>query len=665
MIDTTTQKFLWQKANMKGSKVSSLLFLSIFSLMMLIAAPLSAALPKRPLPAGVTISAEVDLERIVVEDLFRYSIIVSGPIAAEKVKNPSFSGIDGISFVSGPTMQRESSMVQDSNGKMSWEQKVSQVFTLKATKTGEVTIPPARVTINGSDYLTNEVNLQIIDVPNMSDAFEGIISARTNSAQNNKVLEGRYFAYAEIPDEVYRGQAVPVDIYVYRDPSLQAFTRWQVVQNISGNDFIVPDAAKNQNLRNQMSWESVMVKGKKFLRSRVMTAYVVPTRSGELRLVPPVLRIDIPAEPPRRNDLGSMFQWRTMSTVAADLQMRAQEVSVKSPPEKMPGTLEQIVGNPVFMEVTVDRNELPQRELISLKVSFTGQGFFDFISQPELPDFASLSRVDQSVDSRSEISRGNLLSQKDFEYVYQAISPGEIEIPELKFSLFDPRSGKQEVISSEAISVKITPDNASTQQIAGASGSGSGRSLLPASGDRADAKELGQDVAYIVTSPLTAGVASTGSAFYTRPWFWGLQLLPFLASILYGFVLLAKKNSDSNSPKRRMREAVKESRKAHGEALANKGSGNKDVVLVSLTSSVLVIVSAVTGKSEKGMTVDSAAEELRENGISSGTIELFKEFMQQLDNARYAPGDLSDNKIDELVNKSLDLSEALQTESKL
>lgn len=596
-----------------------------------------STLPDRPLPPGVTLSAIVDANKIVLGDRIQYQIVIDGNLVPEQLDSPSFQDTGAFELLDGPN---RSVTMQFVNGKQS--QRISFSYTLRAIDIGTFELKPARLKLNGVWYETNSVSIQIEDLPEVEGDFGTIISAKTDDNAINRQLQNRYFARIEYPEKVYHGQAVPIDVYVYRDPVLPEFIQWRLMKNLSGQDFIVPDVVTQQTVNNQIRWENVQFGGKNFQRAHLFTAFVVPAKTGSLRLTPPLLRIALPVDARyRRRNMDDFFDQMfspNVGQIIAELQIRMAELDVEATPPKPAEAVAQIVGD-ARIEAKVDRDALPQRELLTVTVDVRGKGYFDLLSRPKLPDFPGLSLVDTHEEAEVNVARSMLLSTKKFEFIYQALQPGEIKIPSLDFSVFNPETGQQNVVSTDEISVKITPDESNTLMVGGADPNGAPTAQPAQTQRKADARVLGSDVSYIDTAPLTAASVKRSREFYLQPWFWLIQLIPAALSLGYGIVVLRTRSNRGESETARHRKARRAAETALKDARASLEGAKREEFYSKLAGGMMSLVAVMLGRSQKGLTIEEAVDALRRRGYDQEACQSLHRMLQHCDAIRYSPAE--------------------------
>ncbi len=580
----------------------------------------------RSAPPDVSIRAHVENEKVVVGDRFRFMVSVHGAVTVQQHRAPSFTQVRELELVDGPS-QEHRMIVQGPRSRY----QTSYVYTLRATETGRVVIPPSQVRLNNVWYETDPVTVEIVDAPSLGqDGFEDVLPARTNRAEVDRQLRGRYFATIELPENIYRGQAVPIRLFVYRDPALPQFSRWELMDQPGGRDFVIPSAVDRRAMSQQVRWEPADVAGREFERTLVYTNYVVPTRTGTVNLEPPRLRIHIPADrSSSRHPLDDFISGRS-STVAAELPVRGRPLTVQAPPSKPAEAVAQFIGDasPV---VQVDRRELPQRELLTLTLRVRGQGFFDLVSTPELPQVTNLALFDTQSRSESFIERGVLISEREYDFLFQATEAGETQIPELVFAVFNPRTGEQQLRRTDAIPVRIEAARTGTRLIGGADPGA-------AEPSRAEARVLGRDVAFIDTSPLTPALMGSASPpFYTRAWFWVLQLLVLTAALGYGTWMVWKRRSVEETEEIRLRRARRAAEEALASAEKEMNEAGREQFYAALKSGIVSYAASLLSRSEKGLTEEETAEALERLGYDEGLRDRLRRIWRDCDAIRYSP----------------------------
>ena len=132
----------------------------------------------------------------------------------------------------------------------------------------------------------------------------------------------------------------------------------------------------------------------------------------------------------------------------------SERVSIKVKPlptEGKPASFSGAVGN-FDVHTSVEGTSFPVNQPFSLKVRFEGSGNAKTIELPSLNLPAGTEVYDTKNDSKF-FKNGK--SYKEFEVLIIPRQEGQITIPAMSFSMFDPRQGKYIVKNTEAIPVKV------------------------------------------------------------------------------------------------------------------------------------------------------------------------------------------------------------------
>lgn len=581
-----------------------------------------AAQPAVPLPSGVTISARVEPATIFLRDQFEYTVEIIGNATVEQWEYPAFSKTNGLALVGGPLSQTN---LRYENGVSSTQQ--ANTFTLMATAVGTFTIPETTVRIRGTAYKTNAVEIIIKDIPTGSGDIAGIISGRSPDTPSlNPQLENRYFAMMEVPDSGYRGQAIPLRIYVYRQ-DLQEFVQWELPKTSGGADFLTP-AFDQRSVVQPIKWEEVTMADRRFQRGLLFTNYVIPTRAGKLTLDAPIINIALSVRSRQSDPFNSMQFGRNM-IATVQLAMRSRELVIEEPPEKPADAILQVIGR-VTPEVIVDRTSVPHREILTVSMKLGGATYLDLVSAPAAPVLSGFTLLDTKTESNSANIRGDLKSVKKFDFIYQAMQPGKSKLPALKFSVFDPDTKTATMIETPGVELEVLGSVGSAVQIGG--------STAPtAAAPSTAAKMLGRDVAYISTEPLSAAAIGVQTPFFARPLFWWLQLVPLALAVIYGVAIQRARRTVSLTPEEQAARARAAAHAALKSAREQVAGAKRDVFYATLADGMLEFIAARVGASARGLTTEAAVAALIEQGVKQDVSTALGRMLEGCNAMRYSP----------------------------
>jgi hypothetical protein len=169
---------------------------------------------------------------------------------------------------------------------------------------------------------------------------------------------------------------------------------------------------------------------------------------------------------------------------------------------------------------------------VSLTVKVTGKGNFDRVNVAGLSRSGTWKSYKQTVKFESDNSAGDR-GTKSFEQSIVPVQAGNVEIPELSFSYFNPDTGKYVTKHTEAIAVNVAPGDPAKVAASAA---------LP-DNDSAEASAAASGASAAVHASAIASLRP----LILRPWFVSLNALALLSllGIAGGRRLLAGRSGDS------------------------------------------------------------------------------------------------------------------------
>src|SRR5690554_3240017 len=142
-------------------------------------------------------------------------------------------------------------------------------------------------------------------------------------------------------------------------------------------------------------------------------------------------------------------------------------IEVMPLPGNAPESYNGAVGDFTF-SADIDRTELPANEAITLKITIGGSGNLSLVKEPELkfpPDFET---YDPETKDRINVSGAGVSGSRSFQYLIIPRYPGEYEIPEIKFTYFDPNKGNYVTKTQGPFPIKVTGDGSASAGAGGA-----------------------------------------------------------------------------------------------------------------------------------------------------------------------------------------------------
>lgn len=202
----------------------------------------------------------------------------------------------------------------------------------------------------------------------------------------------------------------------------------------------------------------VMYEGRRYRAQRVRTA-LFPMAPGDLEIGPATLRVTV-AERRRRDPFDAFGGGRD----PFNLFQRGREVVLTTDPvaihvrplpeEGKPEGFSGAVGSFTLTAAT-DRQELKAGEAVTLRVTLAGEGQVKGVPAPDLSVLEDFRIYQSQSDEKSEVRDGRIVGRKTWEYVLVPVTGGDVEIPSVRLSAFDPGGERYVELSTPAIPVRV------------------------------------------------------------------------------------------------------------------------------------------------------------------------------------------------------------------
>ena len=230
------------------------------------------------------LQATVSENKIFIGEQFNLRVEISGS-SMRDVSLPVIPELDGLGLLS-QTPSRSSS-ISIVNGRTTTSTTYS--YSLIARDTGFFTIPPVTIEIDGEEYQTDPINVEVIEKGQLSD--------------DGRRLLPEIFLEVEIDEQnPVPGQQIVASIQLYFKQGIEV-TSFQPNAGWRTDGFWKEEL---QNIR-QPQAESVILEGVRYRTATLIRYALFPTRSGELTLSEFPLNVGIRTQTARNDPFGSFF----------------------------------------------------------------------------------------------------------------------------------------------------------------------------------------------------------------------------------------------------------------------------------------------------------------------------------------------------------------------
>ncbi|MDX1940504.1 MAG: BatD family protein [Saprospiraceae bacterium] len=433
--------------------------------------------------AQASFEASTDARQVVLNGYFTLHFTLKNA-EGEDFTPPSFH--DFI-IASGPSRSMSTTII---NGKVSKESAYS--YTLQPKKTGRLTIGSASIRANGRTLRTDPITIEVLKSKELP---------KSNAAN-------RVFLRAELSsDKAIIGQQIVLDYKLYTAIDIDSYS---ILQESDYQGFYAQDLR-----RFDTPLTREVVRGVQYVTKILKRVALFPQQAGELKIAPLQMELAVLINDNSGRD-GFLFNRPVQRLL---VQSDEAKIEVASLPENPPASFTGAVGN-FNAQYSISRNEASTDDVISLRLSITGDGDIKRVQAPALTMSDSFEIYDPKVleENTYESPDGKLTGRKEVEYLLLPKKPGSYQL-QPAFSYFDPETGIYEVLDQNIFNINIRQG-----------------SLRPSNIDlNSDQNLAQQDIRFI---KLDTKLYSPRDSFWGSTTFWTLTILPFL---FLGGILIVKR----------------------------------------------------------------------------------------------------------------------------
>jgi hypothetical protein len=598
--------------------------------------------------AAVKVQAYADRKEMGLGDTIDVAVQVSSSESVE-VSEPRMPDLPHFEIMNSWTSSSTASkLVQGPRGMEFETQKtVEYHYMLAPKREGVLPVPSFEVTVDGKVYRTSPFTIRVSGAGSGSTARPGLPDEdEIDEAEKmfNQLLQRRgggipkaqvaprnpneaFFIHLDLDKkEVFEGEQITANWYIYSRGNLLALDRlkfpdlkgfWkEIIEEVPALNF-------TQEVINGVSYRKALLASHALFPIKPGTAVI-----DEYKVK---ATVQLPAGPFGAFSYGQPYTYTRSSDRV--------KITVKPlPSEGKPQDFSGAVGQ-FDVQATVENREVPINQPFALKIRFEGEGNAKLIELPPMALPTGLENYDTKSDAKF-FKNGR--SYKEFEVLIIPREPGDLTIPAISVSLFDPRTGKYYSKKTEPIPIhvsgsKMADANATPSVTAKAAATPAAKPQLPP----------------ILTS--YQGSSAAGAA--TWPVFGGMSLLSLL---VLGWK--ARRELGRKEKKASLRELLHQRMKKVNKAMKGGQTREASAQMTNVIYSVLGAISGEGGASkELKALLEKAPPSLRRDlgEELSKTVDLFQFLTFAPEEALGSRGKASElqaeiQKAEKLLQKAID-----------
>ena len=471
--------------------------------------------------ASVSIDAYVDRNQVTQGETFRLVIETKG----ETISNFTIPSLPPMSFTSLGSSRSSASSYSIIGGRMTSEKKESITFSLRADNTGNLSIPPISVQVNGQTILTKPIAVQVLTANTQQQSQQNQQNLQSQQNQQQIRQQGTQtetFLLATVDKKtVYTNEMFIV--------SFKLYTQNQI-QNISfaGEPAFSGFWKEELYQVNRIQWQREIYNNTQYNTTVLRTIALFPSREGSLII--PEMALDIDIITPARN-FWEFSSSRSVRVVSSPINITV----ISLPPLEATKNFIGAVGK-FSINSSISSNEGETGNSLTYRIELNGIGNFNQTKIPKVPDIRGLKFLPPEIQDEKTSTNTQFSGKRTFLFPILLQESGIFEIPEIDITWFDPSSKRyqSQVLKKEVINVRQ-----------------SNLPLITAPGGQQTVRLLGQDVQFINTNPSL----SSYCYYYQNFTYWFIIFIVLGSLIIHYYFVLDSQKLNNDLFYRRNRRA--------------------------------------------------------------------------------------------------------------
>lgn len=521
------------------------------------------------------------------------------------------------------------------NGKTTSERSVTYTYILVPKKTGTFTIAPASITVDGANYQSNSLQVEVL--PPDKTATKG--SPGASSSGTATVSESDAFIRAIVSkNNPYEQEGFTVTFRLYTTLNIVNFGR---IQFPEFEGFMVEeiDIPTNQQLKMER------YNGRNYYTADLRRTLLFPQRSGQITI--PSGTIEMVFSVPSGRNVTTFFgSQELMVDVNKALVTNPVAINVRPLPTNRPESYANAVGT-FTINPNINSTQLRANEAISLRLEISGTGNMKLISNPEVEFPNNFEVYDPTVTNALNVTSNGLTGIRTIEYMAIPRYEGSYTIPPIEFSYFDTNTNSYKTLTTPAYDLQIAK---------GEPGSISSSNFV----NQQDVK-VEQDIRFLKTGePNYHSISDffVGSFSY---WLW--YLIPLVLLIVLYVFNRKQARENANVVLMRNRKANKMAIKRLKLAEKYLKEHNKESFYDEVLKAIWGYFSDKLSIPVAKLSKNNIEAELSKNGISEELIARFMQILDTCEFARYAPAE-SNAEMDSVYKNTIFVIEEMENRLK-
>ena len=537
------------------------------------------------------------------------------------------SDMEGFDILFGPSVSSSYS-TQIINGKSTSQSSFSYTYILTAPEEGSFTIGPASIVINGSNYKSNSVTINVLPPDKDADKSQSGQSASPSSAVEIKNTDAFIRAIVS-KNRIYEQEGFMVTFKLYTTLDVVNFGR---IEFPEFEGFLVEELDIPSNQQLQLEHYN----GKNYYTADLRKTLLFPQRSGKMTI--PSGRLEMIFSVPSGKKISSFFGMQEVNVdVKKPMITNPVSIDVTALPSGNPSSFNGAVGSFTF-KPSISTDKISANEPVTIKLEISGTGNQKLIQNPEVEFPTNFELYDPTIDNALTPSANGFNGTRTIEYLVIPRYEGDYSIPPIEFSYFDINSRSYKTVKSPTYSLTVLKGDPS-------------KATASSSYINQQEVRVEQDIRYIKTEQPT--FINTDN-FFVGSWrYWVWYIIPFVLLCVFFIVYRKQMKLNANIVLMRNRRANKVAKRRLKRAENYLKKHDKSNFYNEVLQALWGYFSDKLSIPGANLTRSNIGAELSRYGVDETLIERFIKILDTCEFARYAPVE-SSVAMDEIYQEASD-----------
>lgn len=551
---------------------------------------------------AISIRASVDKTSLTINDHFTLSVIIEGSNIGS-LSDPELPELAHFSIISSS----QGSNFSWINGKISVSKSIQ--YIVKPLDIGTFTIPRIIVSQGKNKYSTDPITVTVSKSlakrqPRSSNPSKKIPGGRSPSATPSKGSKTKNKGNIFIENRVDKKKVFVNEQIILTFGLYYRIELWQN-PSYSQSPF---EGFWEVDLEKQ-SPKIEFLGGKKYRTQEIKMA-LFPISPGVHTIGPATLTYQT----------GFFSRPRTLKTEPISIEV------LPLPKEGKPQHFKGTVGN-YTLKAHVDNKKCVQNEPVTLHVQIKGTGHIESIPEPVLIETEGIQKYDTDV-KQTMISKEKVSGEKTFDFLLIPRKSGDLQIPSVHFSFFDPKNKRYVPLTSQPIEIFVAPTALSTVSTVSATQKQS-KNI-----NKQDVTIVQEDIRFIRTN--LKGLKKN-NFFFENKIYWCIIIFPFLGLILCFWLDRRTQKIQADKGYARLKQALRKVKKNLQKARLYDKKGEEKEFYAAIAKSLTEYIADKFNMQAAGLTNHLITQELQKIGAPEETTKNLQNCFDDCDYARFAP----------------------------